>query len=68
MRSATFTGTNSGKLTPTMQRYGIGRTTAERIAKACNAAVKIGDTRIFLWDKMDAYLAQQADEQSKAAM
>ena len=66
MRNTTFTGTNSGKLRATMARYGSGRTTVERIAKACNAAVKIGDTKFFLWDRMDAYLAEQADKQSQA--
>jgi len=66
MRDTTFKGTNSGRLRPTMERYGIGRSTAEKIAKACNAAVKIGDARVFLWDRMDRYLAEQADKQSKA--
>lgn len=66
MRDTTFKGTNSGKLKATMERFGSGRTTVERIAKACNAAVKIGDTKFFLWDRMDAYLAEQADEQSRA--
>lgn len=66
MRNTTFTGTNSGKLKATMERFGSGRTTVERIAKACNATVRIGDTRFYLWDRMDAYLKAQADEQAKA--
>lgn len=66
MRNSMFAGTNSGKLKATMARYGSGRTTVEKIAKACNATVRIGDTRFYLWDRMDAYLAEQADKQSQA--
>lgn len=62
MRKTEFKGIKSGKLSATMERYGIGRTGVERIAKECNAAVKVGDTKLYLWDRIDSYLAEQADK------
>ena len=66
LRDATYKGTNSGKLAPTMQRYGLGRVTVEKVAKACNAKVKIGGSALYLWDRMDKYFADQADRQGEA--
>ena len=67
MRKTTFDGTNSGGLKATMKRIGKGRATVERIAKACNAKVKIGGSTLYLWDRMDRYCAEQADRQAKEA-
>ena len=66
MRDATYKGTNSGKLVPTMQRYGLGRATVEKVARECSAKVKIGSSALYLWDRMDKYFADQADKQSEA--
>ena len=64
MRAAEYEGTHSGNLKATMKRIGRGRATVERIAKACNAKVKIGGSTQYLWDRMDAWMAEQADKQA----
>ena len=66
LRVAKYSGVNSGKLAPTMERYGIGRATVEKVAKDCNAKVKIGGSALYLWDRMDKYFADQADRQGEA--
>lgn len=64
MEAVKYTGTSTGKLDATMKRYGCGRATVERIAKECNARIKIGKSVFYLWDRMDAHLARLADEQN----
>ena len=66
MRPTEYEGLNSGKLKPTMKRYGFGRPMVERVARECNAKVRVGRSAVYLWDRMDRYLADQADKQSMA--
>lgn len=56
---------HSGRLPATMERYGVGRNSVERIAKESGGVVRVGRATLYLWDKMDSYLSAQADAQAR---
>ena len=56
---------HSGRLPATMERYGVGRNSVERIARESGGVVRVGRATLYLWDKMDSYLSAQADAQAR---
>ena len=64
MRPQEYKGLVGGKLSSTMERYGMGRSSIETIAAKAGAKVKIGRSAWYNWALMDKYLEEISSNQA----